>query len=62
MAPKSVGLLVLLQLLALSVLSRVSAFPTPTASADGESTLTGGCAVYVGAQHFGKEWLTREKR
>lgn len=42
MAPKSVGLFVLLQLLALNVVSHVSAFPTPTASADGElpSSLT----------------------
>ncbi|XP_029354932.1 secretogranin-3 isoform X2 [Echeneis naucrates] len=34
MASKYVGLLVLFQLLALSVVSQISAFPTPTASAD----------------------------
>lgn len=34
MASKSVGLFVLFQLLALNVVSQISAFPTPTASAD----------------------------
>ena len=36
MASKSVGLFVLFHLVVLSVVSRSSAFPTPTASADGE--------------------------
>lgn len=36
MASKCVGLFVLFQLLALNVVSQISAFPTPTASVDGE--------------------------
>uniref|UniRef100_A0A3B4TFT4 Secretogranin-3 n=1 Tax=Seriola dumerili TaxID=41447 RepID=A0A3B4TFT4_SERDU len=36
MASKYVGLFVLFQLLALNVVSQISAFPTPTASTDGE--------------------------
>lgn len=36
MASKSVGLFVLFHLVVLNVVSQSSAFPTPTASADGE--------------------------
>lgn len=45
MAPKSVGLFVLFHLLALNVVSQLSAFPTPTASADGELAIASDRAI-----------------
>lgn len=45
MASKSVGLFVLFQLLALNVVSQISAFPTPTASADGELAIASNHAI-----------------
>lgn len=59
MAPKSVGLFVLFHLLALNVVSQLSAFPTPTASADGELAIASDRAIKMycsslvsTAQHF----------